>query len=165
VEAVLALARDRHRSRGPSRRTGVQLHRQLVCTPDHSGGDANLRRYTYPGAVVNVFVAAGLIYLHHRKSEGWSSPWHTFLPVSVLFLLSNLFLTLVPFIPPGSDWNADGYPYYVFPVVGFGVLIFGAIYWIGWTKIWPKLGGYRIVAERSVGQDGVEVVRYRKIRD
>jgi len=50
-------------------------------------------------------------------------------------------------------------------VVGFGVLFLGAFYWVLWTKVWPKLGGYRIEAERTIGQDGVEVVRYHKIKD
>lgn len=106
---------------------------------------------------------AGLIYLHYKKSEQWSSPWHTYLPIAILFLLSNAFLTAVPFIPPIGDWNADGYPYYVFPVVGWGVLLLGALYWVGWTKVWPKIGGYKVVAERTVDEDGTEVVRYRRV--
>jgi hypothetical protein len=119
--------------------------------------------YTYPGAIINVFVAGGLIYLHHNKAEQWTSPWHTYLPISVLFLLSNAFLTIVPFIPPKGSWDADGYPYYVFPVVGWGVMFLGALYWLGWTRVWPRLGGYRIFAERFVDETGDEVVRYRKV--
>lgn len=119
--------------------------------------------YTYPGAIINTFVAAGLLYLHYKKSEQWSSPWHTYLPIVVLFLLSNMFLTAVPFIPPDSDWNADGYPYYVFPVVGWAVLLLGAVYWVGWTQIWPRIYGYKVVAERTFDEDGAEVVRYRKV--
>ncbi|ORY61480.1 amino acid permease [Pseudomassariella vexata] len=119
--------------------------------------------YTYPGAWINGFVAAGLIYLQFKQSENWSSPWHTFLPISVLYLLANIFLALVPFIPPDGDWNAEGYPYFVFPVVGVGVLLLGGVYWVCWTKIWPSIGGYRIEAQRIVQDDGVEVVRYRKI--
>lgn len=74
-----------------------------------------------------------------------------------------MFLALVPFIPPQGSWNADGYPYYVFPVVGVGVLILGGIYWVFWTKIIPHVGGYRMVSERSFDDSGVEVVRYRKV--
>lgn len=69
----------------------------------------------------------------------------------------------MPFIPPNGSWNADGYPYYVFPVVGVGVLVLGAIYWGLWTKLWPRLGGYQLVAERIVDDSGTEVVRYRKV--
>ena len=81
----------------------------------------------------------------------------------MLYFLLNAFLALVPFIPPDGSWDADGYPYYVFPVVGVGVLILGSFYWVLWTKLWPKLGGYKLVAERHIDETGVEVVRYRKI--
>jgi len=109
-------------------------------------------------------VAAGLIWLHYVKSERWTSPWHTYLPIIVLYLLANIFLALVPFIPPDGDWDADGYPYYVFPIVGVGVLLLGVVYWTAWTKIWPRLGGYKIVAERTITDDGAEIVKYKKVK-
>ncbi|CAI6334676.1 unnamed protein product [Periconia digitata] len=118
--------------------------------------------YTYPGAWINAFVAAGLIYLQYSKRERWSSPWHTYLPISVLYFAANAFLAIVPFIPPDGDWNAEGYPYFVFPIVGVGVLLLGGAYWVGWTKIWPKLGGYKVVAERYEDEAGNEHVRYVK---
>lgn len=113
---------------------------------------------------INGFVAAGLIYLQFKKSENWSSPWHTYLPVTLLFLAMNVFLAIVPFIPPTGSWDAEGYPYYIFPVVGVGVLILGGIYWTVWTKVLPSIGGYKVVADRRVTDDGAEVVRYIKVR-
>ncbi|KAK8879025.1 high-affinity methionine permease [Apiospora arundinis] len=135
----------------------------LVAPPPGPAYNFIVQLYTYPGAWINGFVAAGLIYLHFKKSEQWTSPWHTYLPIAVLFLLSNVFLALVPFIPPEGDWNADGYPYYAFPVVGVGVLLLGGLYWVCWTKIWPAVGGYKVVAERIEDEEGNEVLRYRKI--
>jgi hypothetical protein len=123
----------------------------------------HLRSYTYPGAWINAFVTAGLIWLQWNKKENWSSPWHTVLPISIIYCLANIFLLLVPFIPPDGSWTAEGYPYYVFPVVGVGVLLLGAVYWGFWTKILPQIGGYKIVAERTFGENGDEVVRYRKV--
>jgi amino acid transporter len=84
--------------------------------------------YTYPGAWINGFVTAGLIYLHFTKSERWESPWHTYLPISIVYLAANIFLALVPFIPPDGDRNAEGYPWIVFPIVGVGVLLLGVVY-------------------------------------
>ncbi|KAI9003636.1 amino acid/polyamine transporter I [Gaertneriomyces semiglobifer] len=118
--------------------------------------------YTYPGAWINSFVAAGLIYLHYRKSENWSSPYHSYFPVTFLFLLSNIFLAVVPFIPPIKETTS--YPYYVFPLVGVSVLVLGAVYWAFWKHILPKFGGYSIVAERNTLEDGTEVVRYIKVK-
>ncbi|KAF3352375.1 High-affinity methionine permease like protein [Verticillium longisporum] len=119
--------------------------------------------YTYPGAWVLAFVCAGLIYLQWTERENWSSPWHTYLPISVLYLLANAFLCIVPFIPPTGSSDPDGYPYYVFPVVGVGVLLLGAFWWLCWTKIWPSIGGHKIVAERQYDEQGHEVIRYKKV--
>ncbi|CEI66010.1 High-affinity methionine permease [Fusarium venenatum] len=135
----------------------------LLAPPAGPAYNFIVNLYTYPGAWINGFVTAGLIYLHWSKSENWKSPWYTYLPISVLYLLANIFLAFVPFIPPDGDWNADGYPYYVFPVVGVGVLILGAVYWTFWTKIFPKIGGYKVVADRTFDDAGVETVRYRKV--
>ncbi|KAK6523422.1 hypothetical protein TWF281_001404 [Arthrobotrys megalospora] len=136
----------------------------LVAPPAGPAYNFIVDLYTYPGAWINGFVVAGLIYLQFTKSENWTSPWHTFLPVSILYLLANIFLAVVPFIPPEGGSNQDGYPYYVFPIVGVGVLILGGVYWALWTKVWPKIGGYRIVADRHLLPDGEEVVRYRKVK-
>ncbi|OIW22503.1 amino acid transporter [Coniochaeta ligniaria NRRL 30616] len=135
----------------------------LVAPPAGSAYNFIVNLYTYPGAWVHAFVTAGLIYLHYKKSENWSPQWHTYLPVAVIYLLLNAFLAIVPFIPPEGNWNADGYPYYVFPIVGLGVLLLGVLYWALWTKVWPRLGGYKIVATRMIDDDGEEVVRYRNI--
>ncbi|CAG9952372.1 unnamed protein product [Clonostachys rosea f. rosea IK726] len=136
----------------------------LVAPPAGPAYSFIVNLYTYPGAWINAFVGAGLVYLQWNKSENWSSPWHTYLPISILWFLSNVFLVIVPFIPPVGDWNADGYPYYIFPVVGVLVLILGGVYWIFWTIILPRIGGYQVVAERTFDEDGVEVVRYRKVK-
>jgi hypothetical protein len=123
-----------------------------------------LDRYVYPGAWINGFVTAGLIWLQYRKSEKWKSPWHTILPVSVLYLLANVFLLLVPFLPPEGSWNERGYPYYVFPVVGVSVLLLGVFYWACWTKVLPRVGGYKVESQRSTDENGDEIVRYLKIK-
>ncbi|KXX75720.1 High-affinity methionine permease [Madurella mycetomatis] len=120
---------------------------------------------TYPGAWVNAFVTGGLIYLHYNKSENWASPWRTCLPVSITYLLLNLFLVITPLVPPSSGWNAGGYPYYAFPLAGIGILLLGAAYWVLWAKVWPRLGGYTVVAEKTINEDGEEVVSYIKIWD
>ncbi|KAL2127288.1 hypothetical protein VTI74DRAFT_10964 [Chaetomium olivicolor] len=137
----------------------------LLAPPPGPAYNFIVNLYTYPGAWINSFVAAGLIYLQYTKSEAWNPGWRTWLPVTIIFLLCNAFLAIVPFIPPadGDIW-ADGYPYYVFPVVGVGVLILGGIYWTLWTKFWPAVKGHKIVAERIVDEQGAEVVRYRKVK-
>ena len=135
----------------------------LVAPPAGPAYSFVVNLYTYPGTWIYGFVTAGLIYLQFKKSENWSSPWHTILPISVLYLISNIFLAIVPFIPPSGDWNAGGYPYYIFPVVGVAVLLLGVLYWVLWTKVFPLIGGYYIEAERIIDEDGNEVIRYRRV--
>ncbi|KAK7226991.1 hypothetical protein V2G26_014994 [Clonostachys chloroleuca] len=74
----------------------------LVAPPAGPAYSFIVNLYTYPGAWINAFVGAGLIYLQWNKAENWSSPWHTYLPISVLWFLSNVFLVIVPFIPPSA---------------------------------------------------------------
>lgn len=137
----------------------------LLAPPAGPAYNFIVNLYTYPGSWINGFVCAGLIYLQWKKSENWTSPWHTYLPITVVYLLANIFLAVTPFIPPNGSWNADGYPYYVFPVVGVGVLLLGVVYWVCWTKIWPAIGGYKIVATRIIDDHGVEAIRYRKVKN
>jgi amino acid transporter len=138
----------------------------LLAPPPGPAYNFIVNLYTYPGAWINSFVAAGLIYLQYQKSRPWNPGWRTFLPVTGIFFLCNVFLAIVPFIPPADgDFWADGYPYYVFPVVGVGVLLLGAFYWALWTKFWPAVRGHKIVAERIVDErNGEEVIRYRKVK-
>ncbi|KAK4156131.1 high-affinity methionine permease [Chaetomidium leptoderma] len=137
----------------------------LLAPPPGPAYNFIVNLYTYPGAWINTFVAAGLIYLQYQKSEPWEPGWRTWLPVTVIFMLCNAFLAIVPFIPPADgDFWAEGYPYYVFPVVGVGVLLLGAVYWALWTKFWPAVKGHKVVAERIVDEQGVEVIRYRKVK-
>jgi hypothetical protein len=42
-------------------------------------------------------------------------------------------------------------------------LILGGVYWSLWTKVFPRIGGYKVVADRSFDENGAEVVRYRKV--
>ncbi|KAK4679769.1 hypothetical protein QC764_207030 [Podospora pseudoanserina] len=135
----------------------------LVAPPPGPAYNFIVNLYTYPGAWINTMVAGGLIYLQFKKSENWSSPWRTWLPVTIVYLLLNIFLAITPFIPPNSDWNADGYPYYAFPLVGIAILLLGVVYWAVWTKLLPKLGGYTIVAETVIDETGEEVMRYHKV--
>ncbi|KAK4105153.1 amino acid transporter [Parathielavia hyrcaniae] len=131
----------------------------LIAPPPGPAYNFVVNLYTYPGAWINAFVAGGLIYLRLTKSENWSSPWQTYPPVSAVYLFLNVFLVVTPFVPPNSDWNADGYPYYAFPLVGTGVLLLGGVYWLLWARVWPRGSGYSVIGDSAVdvgdeGDDG-----------
>jgi hypothetical protein len=39
-------------------------------------------------------------------------------------------------------------------VVGIGILLAGAVYWVFWAVLLPKLGGYELVWDNKIGTDG-----------
>ena len=45
-------------------------------------------------------------------------------------------------------------PYYLHCVVGIGILLAGAVYWVFWAVLLPKLGGYELVRDNKIGDDG-----------
>ncbi|PHH79140.1 hypothetical protein CDD82_2579 [Ophiocordyceps australis] len=135
----------------------------LVAVPMGPAYTLVVNLYTYAYGWLQVSVIIGLLWLQFRKSEKWTSPWHTPLLVSIIYLLSNLFTIIVPLVPPKGKWNSNGYPYYVYPFVGIGMLFLGVIYWAFWFKILAYFGFQNLVTERTYTDTGAEVVRYRKV--
>lgn len=62
---------------------------------------------------------------------------------------------VAPFVPPDDGQNVyEHLPYYLHCVVGIGVFVVGAIYWLFWAVILPKLGNYQLVRENELMDDG-----------
>ena len=70
---------------------------------------------SYPFCLINVFVSGGLLLLHASilKYE-WNPPFKTYLPIIVLFFISNVFLVFAPLVPPAGDYKPyENLPYWV----------------------------------------------------
>lgn len=78
--------------------------------------------------------------------------------MALLFLLSNIYLVIAPFIPPNEGQNVYvSLPYYLHCLVGIGILAAGGVYWVVWAIILPRIGGYELVRETRVDSiDGWE---------
>jgi hypothetical protein len=114
---------------------------------------------SYPLAIINVFVAAGLLHLYlNRAAWGWSPPISATMPVVIFFMLSNVYLVVAPFVPPDEGQNVyESLPYWLHCVVGFAVILAGGVYWLIWAFLLPKIGGYELVKETVVDEmDGWE---------
>jgi len=133
----------------------------MLAPPPGDAYNFILNVISYPLAVVNVFVSIALIHLYlnpfsvHRTPSQWAPPFRATLPVVIFFLLSNIYLVAAPFVPPSDGQSVYVYlPYYLHCVVGIGIFVAGAIYWVIWAQILPRLGRYKLVKSTFVGDDG-----------
>ncbi|KAF9479857.1 APC amino acid permease [Pholiota conissans] len=121
---------------------------------------------SYSLSLINTAVALGLILLYTRSYRiwDWNPPFHAPKIIVLLFLISNLFLVLVPFFPPilGSR-TYERLPYWSHSVGGFAVSFFGLAYWYIWAIWRPKAKGYRLEREWVLQSDGVSRFAFRKV--
>ncbi|KAK2611489.1 hypothetical protein N8I77_004825 [Diaporthe amygdali] len=124
----------------------------ILAPPPGDAYNFILNLISYPLAIVNAFVAAGLVWLYIKRDEwNWHPPFSATLPVVVFFMLSNIYLVIAPFVPPEEGQNVyESLPYWIHCVVGFGVIFAGGVYWLIWAKILPKIGKYQLVRETVV---------------
>jgi hypothetical protein len=77
------------------------------------------------------------------------------MPVVIFFFLSNIYLAIAPYIPPDAGESVyEDLPYYLHCVVAIGIFAVGALYYIGWAIVLPRIGKYTLVKETVVGSDG-----------
>jgi len=133
--------------------------------------DAFFSVISYPLAVVNVFVSIALLTLYRRpfsadrSPQQWAPPFKATWPVVLFFLLSNIYLVIAPFVPPSDGQSVyENLPYYLHCVVGIAFFAAGAIYWVIWAKVLPRLGGYELVREHIVGDDGWSGNVFRRVK-
>ncbi|CAK7235044.1 methionine permease [Sporothrix curviconia] len=131
----------------------------MLAPPPGDAYNFILNLISYPLAIVNTFVGAGLLYLYkNRETWNWHPPITATWPVVLFFFLSNVYLVVAPFVPPSEGQNVyEHLPYWIHCVVGFALIFAGAIYWVIWAKILPKLGRYELVRETYIDDiDGWE---------
>ncbi|KAK9445791.1 Amino acid/polyamine transporter I [Metarhizium brunneum] len=131
----------------------------ILAPPSGDAYNFVLNLISYPLAIINTFVAGGLIHLYrNRAARNWNPPLKATLPVVIFFLLSNIYLVVAPFVPPEDGQSVyESLPYWIHCVVGFGVILAGGLYWLIWAVILPKIGRYELVRETVVDDiDGWE---------
>ena len=73
---------------------------------------------SYPLSLINVLISAGLLYIRLRPEAvsglGWNPPFRAYTAVVWFFFVSNVFLVVVPFVPPAPGYQVfEHIPYYV----------------------------------------------------
>lgn len=139
----------------------------IVAPPPGDAYNFILNLISYPLNVVNTAVAFGLLYIYWQKRRGlveWDPPIKASIPIIVFFAFSSLYLIVAPYIPPTDGQTVyQDLPYWIHPVVTWGVFGVGAVYWLLWAKVLPHFGGYRLVAKEVLGEDGFWRNKFYKI--
>ncbi|ORY63341.1 amino acid permease [Pseudomassariella vexata] len=131
----------------------------ILAPPPGDAYNFILNLISYPLAIINTFVAAGLVHLYlHRDAWNWHPPFNASLPVVIFSMLSNIYLVVAPFMPPEGGQNVyQSLPYWIHCVCGFGVIFAGGVYYLVWAVAMPKLGKYQLVRETIIDEiDGWE---------
>lgn len=130
----------------------------IIAPPPGDAYNFVMNLISYPLNVVNTFVGLGLLWLKWENYKGrrtWKAPITAPFYVVVFFTLSSLYLIVAPYIPPSAGQTVyESLPYWIHPVVTWGIFGIGALYWLVWSKVLPRLGGYTLVAKEIVGSDG-----------
>lgn len=130
----------------------------IVAPPPGDAYNFVLNLISYPLNVVNTLVAFGLLltkYKAYKGQQAWNPPIKAPFPVVIFFFLASLYLIVAPYIPPTDGQSVyESLPYWIHPVVTWGIFAVGAIYWLAWVKVLPRYGGYTLVAKEIMGEDG-----------
>ena len=63
-----------------------------------------------------------------------------------------------PFVPPENGvGDTPPLPYYLYCLVGIGVLLSGILYWAIWTIVLPNIFKYELVPRKEILSDGTVV--------
>ncbi|KAF8193218.1 APC amino acid permease [Mycena galopus ATCC 62051] len=120
---------------------------------------------SYSLALINTLVSFGLLLLYTPayKAFGWAPPFRAPRTVTVLFFLSNVFLIVVPLVPPAPGRRVyDALPYYLHAIVALAVSLLGGAYWYVWCVWLPRKKRYTLERVWMLQDDGVSRWVFRR---
>ncbi|KAG9318049.1 amino acid transporter [Chiua virens] len=120
----------------------------------------------YPAQIINFFIVVGLFWMRWKRPD-IPRPFKVWWPLAVFYLAAAVFLMVAPFIPPTNGvGDTPPLPYYLYCLVGIGVMLVGVAYWAGWRMMLPKVFGYELVPRKETLEDGtvVTLFSHRKIQ-
>ncbi|KAH7910149.1 APC amino acid permease [Hygrophoropsis aurantiaca] len=132
-------------------------------------GDAYLfivNMSSYPLTIFNTLISSGLLLLYTPayKSYDWNPPFRAFKPAVVFFLISNIFLGVVPLIPPLPGSHVyEHLPYWSHVVIAISIGFIGVAYWFVKFRWAPRRRGYKLERETVLQDDGVSRNVFKRV--
>ncbi|KAJ5852530.1 uncharacterized protein N7529_011915 [Penicillium soppii] len=137
----------------------------FICAPP--AGDAFdfiISLSSYPTVLLLTAVTFGLIKLRWSKDEDSGSAFKVPWAVLAFYLAANIFLLVMPFVPPPNGKGSTSLPYWLSPVVAIAILTLGIIYYAGRFVLLPWIFGYNLELTATDLSDGSQVSRYKMIK-
>ncbi|KAF8701659.1 hypothetical protein AX14_000351 [Amanita brunnescens Koide BX004] len=101
-----------------------------------------LNLVSYPLSVINAAISFGIIYLSLWPHDGWPTANISEQLAAVFFGTANVFLFVVPFVPPPAGHQPyTSLPYWSHAVAGWTIFGIGFLYWLVWAHLLPRIGG------------------------
>ncbi|KAH7359335.1 amino acid transporter [Plectosphaerella cucumerina] len=138
----------------------------FICAPP--AGDAFnfiVSLSSYPTTVLYLALTVGLIKLRLTKKEAWSAPFTAPWFAIIIYLLGNIFLTVMPFVRPPNGKGNTSLPYWLSSVVALAILSLGIVYYTLRFVLAPRVFGYRHTTLQKELSDGSTVTRFRRIKN
>ncbi|KAF9552203.1 amino acid transporter [Agrocybe pediades] len=111
---------------------------------------------SYPLSVINAAISFGTLWMAIRPYPGWPLTRVWSLVCAVFFGAVNVFLFIVPLTsPPEGAEPYESLPSCTHAVGGWAVFGIGAVYWVLWAVVAPRVGGYELRRVSEVGEDGM----------
>ncbi|KAL4796325.1 amino acid/polyamine transporter I [Aspergillus venezuelensis] len=129
----------------------------------------------YAIAIINVLVITGLFIIRRQQTqaqhrsisqsdlkEGTLRAWT---PIVYIFLVSQVFLLITPFVPAATDKKVGkALPSWLYAVVAILVFLGAGVYWfVSWVVV-PRRGGFVWKGRKEVLPDGEDVVFWDKVK-
>ncbi|PWY89224.1 amino acid transporter [Aspergillus heteromorphus CBS 117.55] len=132
----------------------------FICAPPAGEAfDFVVDLTSYPTCLLLSAITVGLVKMRLSRSDDWSSSYSAPWAAIAFYLAANVFLLVMPFVPPES--STSSLPYWLVPVVALAILGLGVIYYALRFEIMPWLFNYRLRPVSVDLADGSQVTRFR----
>lgn len=138
----------------------------VILAPPGDAYKFTVNYLSYPVAMIYALISAGRLLLHSKPytSYNWHPPYRAPMYLAIFFFLSNVFLLIVPLIPPSAGYEVyEHLPYYSHVVMALSIGSVGVIYWFICFDWMPRKKGYHLVQEVVTEDNNISYKVFKRI--